>query len=52
MKCMIWQSYNLKTKSIFCLTQEVAEIYSKFAKQFIQIAGPKNIQHNIFCLFL
>ena len=24
----------------------LTEIYSKFAKQFIQIAGPKNIQHN------
>ena len=23
------------------------EIYSKFAKRFIQIAGPKNIQHNV-----
>ena len=25
----------------------LTEIYSKFAKQFIQIAGPKNIQHNV-----
>ena len=24
----------------------LTEIYSKFANQLIQIAGPKNIQHN------
>ena len=30
----------------------LTEIYSKFAKLFIQIAGPKNIQHNsITCSF-
>ena len=28
----------------------LTEIYSKFAKRFIQIAGPKNIQHNVVVL--
>ena len=28
------------------ISLSLTEIYSKFAKQLIQIAGPKNIQHN------
>ena len=30
----------------------VTEIYSKFAKRLIQIAGPKNIQHNVMIMMI
>ena len=44
---------NYKRKKLCCsdkihlaIRSKEVEIYSKFAKQLIQIAGPKNIKHN------